>query len=30
VAVRLEQERIDWTWAHDRLPYSWSAREGAA
>lgn len=20
-AVRLEQERIDWTWAVDRLPY---------
>lgn len=30
VAVRLEQERIDWAWAHDRLPYSWSNREGTA
>jgi Uncharacterized protein conserved in bacteria C-term(DUF2220) len=20
-AVRLEQERLDWTWASDRLPY---------
>lgn len=22
VGVRLEQERIDWTWARDRLPYT--------
>jgi hypothetical protein len=21
-SVRLEQERVDWNWAHDRLPFS--------